>query len=571
MEATSQPGAKRIGASGFPNISQPPTFGSTVPMSVYPKDSVKDVAETLGIMNLRDNVAVALAADIEYRIRDIAQSANKYMRHSKRTQLTTADIDSALREKNIEPIYGFYPPYTFGKSRGPWFRSVQTPSGIPVYFMEDEELDFDSVIEQGPRVGVSSGVGWHAHWLAVEGVQPPVPENPLSLSRRLGVADVAIPDTPASEPQSDTAVKPLVKHVLSRELQLYYERLTSSIISPPTDSKHITSTDGVPMEVDGKLESYAETSSGNLVRDAALASLRGDAGIHQLVPYLIQWTGANITRMLRQGGETDEKIEPLKTVQLLHTMISTLHALLVNPAIFIEPYLHQLMPSILSVLLAAYFGPEEGNLDGVNEHVVKLRVYTATLLVHVIDNYSDYYPTLKPRVIATLLQAVAVTGGQGEKCDTTESSSSIDSKLGALIALRRLGPSSFKTLLGHIGVLPSSTDAQKDLVTELSAHGETRVPLKVLGLWLQQIKENGADASAHMSALLNSIIEEVKNGLSMLHKSEEPAEEAKTPSEPIIEHLDTVYGTFWTREVLQNDADLLMTLERYSPLATEEA
>lgn len=71
-------------------------------MSVYPKDSVKDVAETLGIVNLRDNVAVALAADIEYRIRDIAQSASKYMRHSKRTQLTTGDIDSALREKNIE-------------------------------------------------------------------------------------------------------------------------------------------------------------------------------------------------------------------------------------------------------------------------------------------------------------------------------------------------------------------------------------------------------------------------------------------------------------------------------------
>lgn len=102
METTGHAGAKRTGAASFLNISQPPAFGSTIPMSVYPKDSVKDVAETLGIVNLRDNVAVALAADIEYRIRDIAQSASKYMRHSKRTQLTNGDIDSALREKNIE-------------------------------------------------------------------------------------------------------------------------------------------------------------------------------------------------------------------------------------------------------------------------------------------------------------------------------------------------------------------------------------------------------------------------------------------------------------------------------------
>lgn len=102
MEATNQPGPKRSGAASFLNVGQLPAFGSTIPMSVYPKDSVKDVAETLGIVNLRDNVAVALAADIEYRIRDIAQSASKYMRHAKRTQLTTGDVDSALREKNIE-------------------------------------------------------------------------------------------------------------------------------------------------------------------------------------------------------------------------------------------------------------------------------------------------------------------------------------------------------------------------------------------------------------------------------------------------------------------------------------
>ena len=317
-------------------------FGANMPSSVYPKDSVKDVAESLGIINLRDNIATALATDIEYRIRDIVQSASKCMKHAKRTRMTTSDIDHALRQKNIEPLYGFYPPYTGGKKQGPWFRTVPTTSGAPLYVLEDEEINFEHILEHGPRVGVGRGVGWHAHWLAIEGVQPPIPENPVPLTRKMaGTDDTSLADAgEAAAELGNTAVKPLVKHVLSRELQLYYERLTSSILSPPTDAETETGTalpqEGMP------LSNYSDISSGNLVRDAALSSLRGDAGIHQLVPYLIQWIGSNVTHSLRlppTAQDPEKKLEEQKhTIQLLHTMLSTLHALLVNTSIFIEPY-----------------------------------------------------------------------------------------------------------------------------------------------------------------------------------------------------------------------------------------
>jgi len=42
-------------------------------MSVLPKESVKILAETVGIANLNDEVSAALAADVEYRLREIAQ------------------------------------------------------------------------------------------------------------------------------------------------------------------------------------------------------------------------------------------------------------------------------------------------------------------------------------------------------------------------------------------------------------------------------------------------------------------------------------------------------------------
>lgn len=235
-----------------------------------------------------------------------------------------------------QPLYGFFPPYTSGQRQGPWFRSVSTASGAPLYVAEDEEVDFDKILEQGPTVGVGRGVGWHAHWLAIEGIQPPVPENPVFLARQAAGEALTEADEAAVD-LGNTAVKPLVKHVLSRELQLYYERLTSSILSPPTDAKAEENT-ALPMD-DAPLNAYAEVSSGNLVRDAALASLRGDAGIHQLVPYLIQWVGSNVTHTLRAPSEGEQNdAERTKTVQLLHTMLSTLHALLTNPSIFIEPY-----------------------------------------------------------------------------------------------------------------------------------------------------------------------------------------------------------------------------------------
>ena len=41
-------------------------------MSALPKESIKIIAESCGILNLNDEVAIALASDVEYRIKEIA-------------------------------------------------------------------------------------------------------------------------------------------------------------------------------------------------------------------------------------------------------------------------------------------------------------------------------------------------------------------------------------------------------------------------------------------------------------------------------------------------------------------
>jgi transcription initiation factor TFIID subunit 6 len=61
-------------------------------------------------------------------------------------------------------------------------------------------------------------------------------------------------------------VKPAVKHILSKELQLYFDKITNAIRSPDKD---------------------------RLAR-AALNSLSSDPGIHQLLPYLSQFVSDEV-------------------------------------------------------------------------------------------------------------------------------------------------------------------------------------------------------------------------------------------------------------------------------------
>jgi transcription initiation factor TFIID subunit 6 len=42
-------------------------------MSLFPIDTFKVIAESVGITNIKDDAAAALAQDIEYRLRDIIQ------------------------------------------------------------------------------------------------------------------------------------------------------------------------------------------------------------------------------------------------------------------------------------------------------------------------------------------------------------------------------------------------------------------------------------------------------------------------------------------------------------------
>ncbi|KAF8887111.1 TATA box binding protein associated factor-domain-containing protein [Infundibulicybe gibba] len=290
------------------------------PAGVYKPDSIRDAAESLGI-TISDTVASALASDVEYRIHQVIEEAARFMRHGRRTSMSTGDIDQALRVLNIEPLYGHSPynPPTFRRA----LPFPQAPTAGPVYFVEDEEIDFDRVLRED-KIALPKGVSWNAHWLAVEGVQPLIPENPPAIPKEPEPEQNKQAQPQQQQQQQQQQNQQLVKQVLSRELQLYYTRLTSSLLPPSSD--------------------FAK-------RTAALASLRNDAGLQALLPYLIRWVGEGVVGALKEGvqSEADGKV--------LQVLLDVISAILDNNTLFVEPYLHQILPPILSTLLHSSLPP----------------------------------------------------------------------------------------------------------------------------------------------------------------------------------------------------------------------
>ncbi|KAI9847899.1 MAG: hypothetical protein M1837_001416 [Sclerophora amabilis] len=343
-------------------------------MSIWNPDNIKDVAESLGVSSLNDDVVQNLARDVEYRVSQVLEEAMKFMRHSKRTTLSTQDVSQALRVLNVEPLYGYEStrPLRFGEaSIGP---------GQPLFYVEDEEVDFEKLIN-APLPKVPRETSFTAHWLAVEGVQPSIPQNPTTADSR---NQDLVPKGPGANANlaaltgSDNVnVKPLVKHILSKELQLYFETVCGAVLDENNEESCV----------------------------AALSSLRGDPGLHQLVPYFVQFIAEKVTHHLRN-------------LFILTQMMHLTSAMLDNESLYIDPYvsiiqtLRNLEPvdsdrtqvaSIVPPVLTCLVGRHLGDSSAPYAHYA-LRDLAASLISTISKKYAKSSRALKPRLARTCLK-----------------------------------------------------------------------------------------------------------------------------------------------------------------------
>ncbi|XP_020682335.1 transcription initiation factor TFIID subunit 6 isoform X1 [Dendrobium catenatum] len=362
----------RVGKAGSPSLEN---------MSIVPKETIEVIAQSIGIANLSSDVALALAPDVEYRLREIMQEAIKCMRHSKRTVLTADDVDSALSLRNVEPLYGF--------ATGDPLRFKRAVGHKDLFYIDDKDLDFKDVqlhLIEAPLPKAPLDTAVVTHWLAIEGVQPAIPENvpvdvilpPLESRKLEHGKDDGLP----------VDIRLPVKHVLSRELQLYFDKITELTIS----------------------------KSESALFKEALASLSTDSGLHPLVPYFSYFIADEVSRSLND-------------LSILFALMRVARSLLRNPHIHIEPYLHQLMPSMITCIVAKRLG------NRLADNHWELRDFSANLVASVCRRYGHVYHNLQSRLTKTLLHAFL------------DPSKALTQHYGAIRGLAALGPSVVRLLI----------------------------------------------------------------------------------------------------------------------------
>ncbi|XP_037934422.1 transcription initiation factor TFIID subunit 6 isoform X2 [Teleopsis dalmanni] len=299
------------------------TVGDMLYGTTISSESIKVIAESIGVGSMPDDAAKELAEDVSVKLKRIIQDAAKFTRHSKRERLMMTDIDYSLKVRNIEPQYGFinndFIPFRFASG-----------GGRELHFIEEKEVDLNDIIQPN-SIKVPLDISLRSHWLVVDGIQPTVPENPPPQSKDSQALESVNPVVKLEQGiTKDTAGKPatgkihklrnvetvhvkqLATHELSVEQQLYYKEITEACVG-----------------------------SDEPRRGEALQSLASDPGLHEMLPRMCTFIAEGVKVNVVQNN-----------LALLIYLMRMVKALLDNTSLYLEKYLHELIPSVTTCIVS---------------------------------------------------------------------------------------------------------------------------------------------------------------------------------------------------------------------------
>jgi len=230
---------------------------------------------------------------------------------------------------------------------------------------EVDRVDLNTYLVSEPKFTAPTEIGMIIHWLAVDGVQPSIPQNPVEIISRSRndsqahmIEEYEEHDTESGS--SSFSVRQLLPRLLAEELRLYFNRVTLAIER------------GNPIQ-----------------QDSVLISVAQDSGTQELVPFFTRYISRQIYHNIDVGN-----------AELTCTLIRLAYALISNTHLHIELNLHQLLPSLISCVVARRLSSRPF------ENHWQLRIEASKTLAVATQKYTEQYSTLKARLIKILCEAM---------------------------------------------------------------------------------------------------------------------------------------------------------------------
>ena len=216
----------------------------------------------------------------------IIHDAVRLQRKSKRQKICDVDVHLALRSRCPQNINGMsLIPMHLGGSTG-------ATSG-----KSSNAVDLNSFLQSEMNVSCPQEPGLAVHWLSVDGIQPLIPMNVVATTVGRNQDDEIEGE---NNKVNGISMNRLLPHLLSEELQIYYNNITLAV----KESK--------------------EGSTLNLKQlKLALNSVRNDTGVQELVPFFVKFVTNNI-------------YENLEDVEYLRIILRLADCMICNPSLHLE-------------------------------------------------------------------------------------------------------------------------------------------------------------------------------------------------------------------------------------------
>ena len=328
------------------------------------------------------------------------QQHKKNGNNKRRRLIHHDDVNMALSWRGSEKLYvsGVPVPDTANNNSSQQ-QQQSISSGNSNKTSSIPRVDLNAYLQSEMTVRPPCELGMTLHWLAVDGVSPMIPMNDVwnyaDGDNNKGAAAYNYNSPPPvllelennnnnngynnkdhnnnktrsseDEEEESIRIRDLQHRLLSEELQLYYQRITSTI-----NNNHNPLSSSTTIDI-----------------NTALRGIRSDTGIQELVPFLSRFIANGLMSKKNLANNTN----------YCRTLISLFNAMLDNPSLHLDLHLHQMFTPIGTCIVAKKLSSSNDTSSS-----YQLREEAARCLVKACNIYGDQYTTMRPRIMKLLTQ-----------------------------------------------------------------------------------------------------------------------------------------------------------------------